>query len=100
MTNSHPFNFAGGETLSQIGATWFVAYAYYKFVDSNYLKWKNVQTSIHRANLFAKSSSYWEFWLNQILLMNNKRLNTNSLKINAEETKQMAKIILAKLHSK
>jgi hypothetical protein len=32
--------------------------------------------------------------------MNNKRLNTNSLKINAEETKQMAKIILAKLHSK
>jgi hypothetical protein len=25
----HPFNFAGGNELSTMGATWFVSYAYY-----------------------------------------------------------------------
>jgi hypothetical protein len=95
MADSHPFNFAGGDILSHMGATWFVAYAYYKFIDKNFLKWNKVKTAFSRAELFTKSSSYRKFWLEQILLMDNKRLNTNSLGINAIETKQMAKQLLA-----
>ena len=35
----HTFSFLGGEDLTTMGATWFVSYAYYKYVDSSHKNW-------------------------------------------------------------
>ena len=97
MAKCHPFNFDGGEELSHMGATWFVSFAYYTYVDGTHRVWENVKTYISRRSIFYRTKEYHEFWLNQVLVMENSRLNTNSLGINGLKTKQMAREILAKL---
>ena len=94
MSVSHSFNFAGGEELSHMGATWFVAYAYYCYSDKEYTAWKKVKTYSSRIAVFNRTGKFHAFWLRQVLLMEDSRLNTNSLKIPARETKRMAFAIL------
>lgn len=100
MANAHPFNFLGGLELSRMGATWFVSYAYYKHIDSNHDNWNRVKTSYNRANLFHSTTRYHEFWLQQILLMDIGRLNTNTIGIDGYDTKRMAREILNSFSSK
>lgn len=100
MANAHPFNFAGGEELSHMGATWFVSYAYHQNVDSNHNAWKNIKTANYRANIYRKTGKYHEFWLKQVLQMNNLNLNKNRLNISAQRTKAMAKILLEKIYNR
>ena len=97
MQKKHYFNFDGGDNLSQMGATWFVSYAYYKNIDKNHNAWMNTKTVQTRINCYNKTQIYHAFWLKKILLMDNKRLNTNSLNIDAETTKTMAMRILQKI---
>ena len=97
MANAHPFNFEGGEELSHMGATWFVSFAYYTYVDRNHKEWENVKTASTRRSLFNRTQRYHEFWLNQVLLMENSRLNTNTLGLHGLETKAMAMEVLARL---
>ena len=97
MAKCHPFNFYGGEELSHMGATWFVSFAYYTYVDRTHKTWASVKTSVSRRSIFNRTKGYHEFWLNQVLGMENSRLNTNSLGINGVETKRMAKEVLARL---
>lgn len=96
MAKSHPFNFAGGEELSHMGATWFVAYAYYCCGNAQQMAWKKVKTHPSRISIFSRTGKYHTFWLEQVLLMEDMRLNTNSLGIPAFETKRMAREILSK----
>jgi len=100
MAKCHPFNFEGGEELSHMGATWFVSYAYYSIVDRSHRTWEKVKTSTSRRSIFNRTFKYHSFWLNQILKMDNTRLNTNSLGINANETKLMVKEILTKIEGR
>ena len=95
MAKCHPFNFDGGEELSHMGATWFVSFAYYTHVTRAHMDWARVKTSVSRSSIFARTVKYHRFWLNQVLFMENARLNTNSLGISGEETKRMAREILA-----
>ena len=97
MAKCHPFNFDGGEELSHMGATWFVSFAYYTYVDRTHRVWESVKTSASRKSIFNRTQGYHKFWLNQVLSMENARLNTNSLGINGMETQKMAKEILTKL---
>lgn len=97
MIKAHYFNFTGGKELRQMGATWFVSYAYYKNIDKNHNAWMNIKTVKTRINGYNKTQIYHAFWLKKILLMDNKRLNTNSLNIDAETTKTMAIRILQKI---
>ena len=97
MAKCHPFNFDGGEELSHMGATWFVSFAYYTHVDRTHRIWESVKTSGSRRSIFNRTNGYHKYWLNQVLAMENTRLNTNSLGITGAETKRMAREILARL---
>lgn len=99
LNNSHPFNFMGGEELSHMGATWFVSYAYNQNIDSNHQDWMKVKTASSRASIYRRTEQYHEFWLKQILKMNDSNLNKNSLKLNAQTTKNMARILLEKIYT-
>ena len=97
MSKSHPFNFDGGEELSQMGATWFVSYAYFCHIDQKHFNWTKIKTVDLRKSIYETTKQYHKFWLLQILLMEESRLNTNKIEINAIETKKMAKQLLTKM---
>jgi len=97
--SSHPFNFDGGSELADIGATWFVSYKYHIICDKSHLNWNIVDSVERRINIFKKTNQYHKFWLDEILKMNNNRLNTNEIGVNARDTKKMANCILSKLNS-
>lgn len=90
-TTCHPFNFKGGDILSKMGATWFVSYAYYLYIDKSHINWKKYS---NRIVIFISSKSYHQFWLTQVLHMNNRKLNTNKMGLDAILTKQMATKLL------
>ena len=98
MAKAHPFNFWGGEELSHIGATWFVSYAYYDKIDSNHKAWLGVKTAFSRASVYRRTEKYHEFWLEQVLKMDDLNLNKNTLKLHAQTTKRMAQILLEKFY--
>lgn len=95
---SHSFSFAGGEILSKMGATWFVSYAYYEKINSSHNNWARVSTTQSRISNYNKGRSYHKIWLTQVLLMNPDNLNTNTIGINATQTKSMAEELLANWH--
>jgi len=90
----HAFNFKGGEELSKMGATWFVSYSFYLYKDKSHKNWKNISTHNIRISVFNKTRNYHAFWLQQVLVMNDKRLNTNEIGLKAKETKKMANVLL------
>lgn len=96
----HAFNFEGGDILANMGATWFVSYAYYENVDKNHLNWKKVSTYPNRCSNYERSRAYHEFWLREILKMYEEKLNTNSIGLKASETKNMAKKVVERLKSR
>ena len=91
----HPFNFDGGNELSTMGATWFVSYAYHTYKDRTHQNWKIVETHQSRASVFRRTTHYHKYWLEKILEMDEERLNTNSIQLEASQTKKMARQILA-----
>ena len=91
---SHPFNFDGGSELSTMGATWFVSYLYYQKIDNTHNNWKSVKTYPSRICVFNRSQQYYKYWLERVLEMENERLNTNTLRIYAQQTKKMARELL------
>lgn len=95
--SSHCFNFEGGEYLTAMGASWFVSYKYYEIVDNCHENWKLVNTYNNRIRVFSNSYEFHVFWLHEILKMNDKKLNTNKIKLRANEIKQMARSILSKI---
>ena len=92
----HDFNFDGGDELSKIGASWFVSYSFYIYKDKSHMNWKRIKTSTYRIGVFNRTKNYHEFWLEKILEMNNLKLKTNKLSLDAEKVKEMAKILLTK----
>ena len=91
---NHNFSFAGGDILSKMCATWFVSYAYYDRVDKNHRNWDRVSTAASRTSRYIAGIPYHKEWLQEVLVMNDKKLNTNKLGLNAQQTKAMAKEIL------
>jgi hypothetical protein len=91
----HDFNFEGGNYLTRMGATWFVSYSYYCDIDKSHKNWKKVSHQ-SRISIFNRTGNYHKFWLEQILCMNDRRLNTNTIDLDAKKTKEMAKILLQK----
>ena len=95
---THDFSFEGGDILSKMGASWFVSYAYYKYIDSSHDNWSRVLTTQSRISKFNTSKSYHKYWLNQVVVMNSANLNKNTIGLEANQTKSMAKELLAFLH--
>lgn len=91
---THDFSFNGGEILSKMGASWFVSYAYYKYIDNNHTNWSRISTTQSRISKFNTSKSYHKYWLNQVLVMNPANLSKNTIGISASQTKSMARELL------
>lgn len=93
MTN-HNFSFIGGEILSKIGAAWFVSYAYYNRIDKEHTNWNLISTAESRKSKYITGTPYHKDWLQEILVMNDEKLNTNKIELEAQQVKNMAKEIL------
>ena len=91
---NHNFSFAGGDILTDMGATWFVSYAYYSQIDRTHRNWDRISTAAARKSKYIAGVPYHKEWLQEVLLMKDKKLNTNKLGLNAQQTKAMAKEIL------
>lgn len=91
------FPFEGGEILNRMGATWFVSYAYYEHCDRSHKNWDKVSTANMRSSYYNRGRAYHREWLQHILSMNDANLSKNTIGITPQETKRMAKAVLAKL---
>jgi hypothetical protein len=93
-TMRHLFDFDGGKELTTMSATWFVSYAYYTFIDNTHRNWERVETYPSRKSVFERTQQYHRYWLERVLEMDNGRLNTNKIEVEAERTKEMARELL------
>ena len=93
---SHGFNFYGGDILSDMGATWFVSYAYYTYVDKTHQAWKRTTTAKIRIKKYESSFSYHRYWLDKVQQMEDQRLATNRIGLMPEEIKRMAAAVMKK----
>ena len=91
----HVFLFNGGGLLTSMGASWFVSYCYYEYIDKTHQNWNIVKTAANRKSVYLRTRQYHKNWLNEILKMNDGRLNGNSLNLKAPQIKQMASDLLA-----
>jgi len=91
---NHIFNFNGGEYLRKIAASWFVSYLFYELEDRTHENWKNVSTYKYRISVFERTREYHTYWLEQIINMNDRNLNRNTINLKSIEIKKMAKILL------
>lgn len=93
---NHNYNFAGGEILTKIGASWFISYTYYINIDRTHLNWSNVspKSCKGRQTAFKKGVTYYKAWLTEITNMNPKRLKSNKLGLSAKQVLDMAKKLL------
>ena len=94
MTNKnsgrHVFSFDGGEHLTTIGASFFVSYLYYKYVDSSHKSWALIKTQKSRISTINRTEKYHRFWLRCIASMKDTNLNKNTLGLNGATIKEMA----------
>lgn len=94
MDKSHTFNFDGGEVLTRIGASWFISYSYYNFIDNQHNNWQNILTAQDRIKRYNNSQKYHLFWLLKISKMNVKQLNRNDIELSGKEVIEMANKII------
>ena len=91
----HVFSFNGGELLTSMGASWFVSYCYYEYIDKTHQNWNIVKTAANRKSVYLRTRQYHKNWLKEILKMNDGNLNRNSLNLKAPQIKQMVSGLLA-----
>jgi hypothetical protein len=89
----HVFNFENGDILTTMGASWFVSYAYYLYVDSKHTNWQDVGHRV-RVSKFTNSKKYHHFFLTKICEMNEQNLSKNKLRLKGSKIKQMANELL------
>ncbi len=93
----HNFNFEGGDLLHSMGASWFVSYSYYLYVNKEHTNWQDVGHR-SRVSVFSNSGKYHRFFLMKISEMNEKNLDKNMLGLKGLKIKQMANELL--MHNK
>lgn len=90
------YAFGGEEQLKKIGATWFVSYAYYEYLDKSHRNWDSISTVSFRVSVYNSNRCYHKSWLQQVLNMDYGRIGTNTLGVSPLETKRTAQELLEK----
>ena len=93
---SHAFAFYGGQYLNKIAASWFVSYAYHLHVDAAHTNWNRISTIRERISMFNRTFSYHRYWLDKVMMMDDRKLDQNEIGLAAIEVKKMAKAVMAK----
>ena len=88
------FSFDGGEILGKMGASWFVSYAYYNYIDKSHMNWNSTATAATRISKYNRSKQYHMLWLTEVLSMNPLNLNKNQIGLRSDQIKEMASQIL------
>ena len=91
----HAFSCYGGKLLQRMGASWFISFAYHKYIDAKHLNWNRVATKM-RISVYDKSFSYHRYWLDKVMSMDDKLLKTNKIGLTAIQVKDMAKKVMSK----
>jgi len=86
----HSFNFMGGDDLTTMGASWFVSYAYYEYIDKTHLNWKNVGTWKNRLSVYQRTRALHKYWMQEVTKMEIDRLSNNRLGIPGIVVQKMA----------
>ena len=94
----HNFPFEGGYDLRRMGASWFVSYAFYEYVDNEHKNWQRLKTAQNRISKYKASKKFHKLWLEKIRGMNSAALDRNTIGLNSEQVKKMACEILGKLN--
>ena len=92
---SHAFAFYGGRLLSSMSASWFVSYAYHNHVDTTHDNWKRTSKVRGRISTYDRSFSYHRYWLDKIMMMNDRNLAKNTIGLTPCEVKDMANAVMA-----
>ncbi len=93
----HNFSFEGGYDLRRMCASWFVSYAYHEYVDKNHNNWSVPKDPKDRIAKYNSSRQHHKLWLEKVKSMDNWRLNTNKIGLDAEQVKRMAVEVLEKI---
>lgn len=100
MKKHRAFNFLEGAAFGKMGASWFVSYSYYDYIDNNHRNWERVTDSMdHRIGVYRRNKNMHKFWLGEVLKMSENRMSGNHLGLTGATVKQMAKKVLAVLES-
>lgn len=89
------FKFKGGEELTTMGATWFTSYCYHEKLDDEHLNWNRVHTASMRRSTYCRTRGLHQHWLEQVLTMNDLKLEKNKLGLSSVEIKRMAGELLS-----
>jgi len=81
-----------------MGASWFVSYAYYRYIDGEHTNWQQVSTYENRVRTFDWSKKHHQYFLSKIAEMKDDNLNKNTLDLKGSKIKQMAKEVLTRIH--
>lgn len=92
--SSHNYNFEGGEYLTQMGASWFVSYCYFKNIDASHKHWENISTASNRISVYNRTQNFHKYWLQKIVCMDTDRLNKNKIGLDANHVIAMAQELL------
>ena len=79
----HDYNFNGGNSLRKIGASYYVCYLYGINIDTNEVRWQQVQTKDSRNKLIANHTNLCRPWLEEICKM--EKVGTNSMGLTVAE---------------
>ena len=80
--------------LKRMGVCWFVSYAFYEHKDESHMAWKNAGTLALRKSYYCNTRKHHHEWLEQVLKMNDAKLNLNTLHLTAAEVKSMVAQLL------
>lgn len=83
--------------LRTMGASWFVSYAYHNLCDRSHRNWDKAMNKQSRLSSYNNGQQYMKTWVNMVLNMNDNKLRTNKIDLNAEDVKRMAKKLLIEL---
>lgn len=90
---NHYYSFEHGEELTAMGASWFVSYSWFRYVDRTHLNWKKVRSYPSRISTYINTKEYHKFYLEQIVKMSEK-LSTNKIELTKNDVISMAKELL------
>ena len=89
----HSSKFENEANLNYMGASWFVSYSYYLYINNQHTNWRKVRTCQSRICRFIKTEKDHRSFIKRIIEMNERRLDWNTFGLKGSEVIQMAKEI-------